>query len=127
MTGLRLWASGLGIALSPAVAVACTLSFTRETEPRALEYADLVVVAQVQAQAFKGQGFGLREGAARAVVSQVLKGGTTRGGEVRYRVWSGPRQCPNQYETRPGLSYRLYLKRPKTGGLYDVVYLVPVA
>lgn len=85
-----------------------------------------MVVAQVRAQTSKGQGFGLREGEVGAVVSRALKGGTPRGGEVRYRVWTGPRQCPNQYETRPGQSYRLYLKRPEAGGLYDVVYLAPV-
>lgn len=118
---------GAAVALSPAAAVACTISFTRETESRAFRYADAVVVAKVRTQAFKAQGFGLREGEASAVVSQALKGGAPRGGEVRYRVWTGPRQCPNQYDTRPGQTFRLYLKRPKAGGLYDVVYLVPGA
>ncbi|RAK67434.1 hypothetical protein [Phenylobacterium kunshanense] len=125
MKRLSAWAAGV-VALSPVAAIACTISFTPETEPRAFRYADLVVVAKVRTQAFGGQGMGLREGEASAVVSQVLKGGTARGGEVRYRVWTGPRQCPNQYDTRPGQSYRLYLKRPKAGGLYEVAYLVGV-
>lgn len=102
-------------------ALACLEIVTPQGEARAFKDADLVVTVRASTEDYLAvpNTDSLRVGVATAEVVEVSKGRASRGGIISYRVVDGqasPSSCPARRFTRPGGTYKLYLKHSADWG-----------
>ena len=109
-------------ALTAGPAWACLEIVTPQGEARAFREADQVLRMQAlteEYQAVPGRAT-LKVGVATARVVETLKGRAARGQVVTYRVADGGGEggtnCPARRATRPGGTYKLYLKEVSDWG-----------
>ncbi len=107
--------------LSATPAFACLEIVTPQGERRAFREADLVVRVQALTEDYLvvPETPSLRVGVATGRVVEVMKGRATAGSVINYRVVDGQGRgstCPARRFTRPGRSYKLYLKHPADWG-----------
>jgi hypothetical protein len=123
-----------GLMATPAHA--CVEVLDAQSDARALRDADVVLEARALTESYiRVPGAGsLRAGVATAQVVAVLKGRGVKAGEVvTYRVLDGEGEafvqrptrmasCPARRFTRPGKTYRLFLKLASDGGPPIIIY-----
>lgn len=108
-------------ALSATPASACLEIVTPRAEARAFNQADVVVRVRALTEDYLAvpQTPSLRVGVATGQVIEVLKGRVENGKVITYRVVDGEGHgpaCPARRFTRPGGSYKLYLKQAADWG-----------
>lgn len=111
----------ISAALSATPASACLEIVTPKAEARAFHHADIVVRVRALTEDYLvvPDTPSLRVGVATGQVLEVLKGRLENGGVIAYRVVDGEGRgpsCPARRFTRPGGSYKLYLKQAADWG-----------
>lgn len=111
----------ISAALSATPASACLEIVTPKAEARAFHQADVVVRVRALTEDYLvvPDTPSLRVGVATGRVLEVLKGPVENGGVIAYRVVDGEGHgpsCPARRFTRPGGSYKLYLKQAADWG-----------
>lgn len=124
-TDCRMRALVVPISISTALlatpASACLEIVTPKSEARAFNEADVVVRVQTLTEDYLAvpDTPSLRVGVATGQVIEVLKGRAATGDVITYRVVDGEGRaptCPARRFTRPGGSYKLYLKQTADWG-----------